>query len=152
MNLNKKLNDSAYFIFWKNKILVFFFISIWVIAVQQLSFYLFSTINEQQLYLIARHFETAIIGGGLMFFILLHFKLCVKFGIKYNRKEFIFLKLIFFIVLNAVLLYLGLLADYVVHKQYCFLYIISASYACLSIFGCLLFNLFFNKKSKNMLY
>lgn len=152
MNLKEQLDDLAFFVFWKKKILVFFFVSIWIIAVQQLSFYLFSTINEQQLYLIARHFETAVLGGGLMFFILLHFKLCIKFGIKYNRKEFVFLKLVFFIVLNAVFLYLALLSVYIFHKQYYCLCIISTLYSCLSIFGCLLFNLFFNKKSQNALY
>lgn len=148
MKIKHHINLSTLFKFLKSNFLTAFLCLLWIVILQQFSYYFFSHIDKTRLYFFARHIETIIIGGVLIFFILLHFKVCVKFDIKYFPKEFIFLKGIFFIIFNAIALYMAILGVYLFNSKEIPLFIISSLYANVSIWGCLFSNNFFNKKAK----
>lgn len=148
MKINPHDTISNLWKFVKSNFLTLLLCSVWIVILQQLSYYFFSHIDKTHLYFFARHIETIIIGGVLIFFILLHFKVCVKFDIKYFPKEFIFLKGVFYIIFNAIALYMAILFVYLFNSKETPLFIIASLYANVSIWGCLFSNAFFNKKAK----
>lgn len=121
---------------------------LWASLSTWISFRFFSCIEMLRLYYFAQHLETLMIGGALIFFILFHFKVSVHFRLQYGSKEFFFLKILFYLIFNAVILYIALLSLYLSFSHPYSRYLISVLYSYGTMIGCLLLNKFFNLKAQ----